>query len=203
MKKTLTKLLLLSVMLILIVNCKKDDDDSNRTTNEFSIQGNTFNTPNGFLFLDDLPAPLTNAAFFVFTDGTFSQDGELSTNSLHGIKLTMPFGSTPAASEQEVINNIINNTTYNLDDEALAITNITSYNNIVTVNGTQYGQPDEVSSDLNEVNAIGSGSITINTFTVDLVARTGNVDCTYAFVDDNGVNVTGQFNGTFEIINEF
>lgn len=203
MKNKILKLFLFATILTLVINCKKEDDNSSRSVNEFTIMGNTFNTPNGYLFLDNLPPPLTNAAFFVFTDGTFTQDGELSTSSFHGIKLTMPFGNTPVNSEQNVINNITNNTTYSVDDEALAITNISSYHNIVMVNGIQYGQPDEASANLYEVNTTGNGSITVNNFTVDLTARTGTVDCSYTLLDENGVSVTGQFDGTFDIINEF
>ena len=49
----------------------------------------------------------------------------------------------------------------------------------------------------------GNGNVTINTITIDYVARVGTVDCSYNITDDNGISITGEFNGTFEILNGF
>lgn len=206
MKKTVTKILLIVSVFMLIVTCKKDDDSARDNDNKFTIQGTDYQTPNGYLLLDDGPS-YTNSFGLVFLEGTMREDNtngsSISTDTNHGIVVFVKFGTSNVSSEQAITNNIIDNTTYPVDDETTAIKDIITYNNTYTYGGVQYGDPEDATATTYVVNASGSGSLIINTFTVDLVARTGNVDCTYSFVDDNGVNVTGQFDGTFEIINEF
>ncbi len=206
MKKTLKKLALLTAILILTVGCKKDDDSAKEDENKFTIQGTDYETLNGYLLLDDGPS-YTNSFGLVFLEGTMREDNingsSISTDTNHGIVVFVEFGNTNVNSEQAITNMIIDNSTYPVDDETTAITDIISYTDTYMNGGIQYGNPDDATATLYVVNATGSGSLTINTFTVDLSARTGTVDCSYTFLDDNGANVSGQFDGTFEIINEF
>lgn len=206
MKKTITELLILTVILTLIINCKKDEESTRDNENKFTVEAADYLTPNGYLLLDDGPS-YTNSFGLVFLEGTMREDNingsSISTDTNHGIVLWVDFGNTNVNSEQAITNNIIDNSTYPVNDETTAITDIITYTNTYMDGGIQYGDPDDASATLYVVNATGSGSLTINTFTVDLVARTGTVDCTYAFLDDNGVNVSGQFDGSFDIINEF
>lgn len=203
--KTLKKITFL-LLTALIVSCGSDDDNSTSSTNKFSIQGLDYVTPNGYLILDDGPS-YTNAFILTFLEGTMREDNvngsSISTNTNHGIALSVKLGTNQVTSEQAITNTITSGTTFTLSDDGRAITDITSYSNVYTFSGVQYGDPDDATANLYEINNLGSGSVTVNSFTVDLTARTGTVDCNYTITDENNVVITGSYNGTFEIINEF
>jgi hypothetical protein len=200
MKNSIYKLATLFLTLLLL-SCG-DDDNTPTSTNEFTISGTDYATPNGYLILDDGPS-FTNAFMLGFIDGILIEDNvngsSISTNTTQGIVLQVDFGGSNVSSEQDVIIN--NSTTYILTDETTALTNISSFSDTHIINGVTYGEPDN--ANYFELGLNGNGTVTINNITIDYLARTGTVDCTYSFVDDNGVTVNGQFDGNFEIINEF
>lgn len=201
------KKITLLLLTLLIISCgSNDDNNSPSTTNKFTIQNTDYETPNAYLQLDNGPS-YGNYFSLVLINGLMLQDtvrgNLLSTNTTHGVTLSVRFGNSPVNSEQAITNNITNGAVLNLSDDARAITNLTSYSNIITHNGVQYGDTDASTANLYEINNTGNGTVTINSFTVDLTARTGTVDCTYTITDENNVVITGSYNGTFKVRNKF
>ena len=196
-------LIAITLLLLVTTSCKKDVDDAPLDRNEFTVQGTDYLTPNAYLILDDGPSVFTNGFMLVFLEGTMRKDNtngsSISTDTHHGIALVVMHGGT-VSSEQAVI---INNTTYPLDDDTSALTNISNYTNTYTYNSIQYGDPDDAGANEFIVNNGTGGSVIINSISIDYVARNGTVDCSYDFLDENNVRITGQFLGNFEIINSF
>ncbi len=202
MKKT-TKLLALLFLLSFTFGCG-DDDDPNPpqvNNNEAIINGNTYQINSASLGLDAGP-PYNNQFSLVFTDDLInvnsSNDFAVSTNTTMGIVIFTKLGSTALSTEQAVVNNITT-TTHNLNDDTRAITNITNYTNIYTYSGVQYGDVDETGVNHFDMNNTGSGTVTINSISIDLAARTGMVDCDFSFLDENGIQISGNFNGPLKI----
>ncbi|MBD0831405.1 hypothetical protein [Aestuariibaculum sediminum] len=198
--------MILLIALIFFSSCESDDPPATLDVNSFQISGNTYNTGHGYLLLDDGPN-FTNGFGLGFLNGIMIDDNingaSIETTTTHGVALWVDLSTTPSISEQDVTNQIISNTTYNLNEETTAIINITNYTNTHTYNGSTYGEPDEPGATTYETGATGNGTVTINSFSVNLTSRTGTIDCTYAFMDNNGVNITGNYMGSFDIINEF
>lgn len=207
MKKYILLQLTLVILSGLFIQCSNDDDRPQRTNdNKFTLLSTDFATPNGYLLLDDGPA-YTNAFILTFLNGQMREDNvngaSIETTTTHGIALSVTLGSGTVNSESAVTNAIIAGNTYALNDDARVITNITNYTDTYTFGGTQYGDPDDSGATLYEVNTLGSGTVTINSFSVNHTTRTGNIDCDYTLTDENSNTFTGQFVGSFDIINEF
>ncbi len=68
-----------------------------------------------------------------------------------------------------------------------------------------FNNPFDFSSISNpySISESNSGTLTINTIVIDYVARVGTVDCSYQITDDNGIVITGNYNGSFNILNGF
>ncbi len=207
--KNLIKILVVLV-LTLFFNCEADDpaplSPPPLSTNSFSISSVQYDTDQAYLLLDD--GPQYNDGFgLVFINGNMIEDNvngaSVETTTTQGAVLWVEFSNTDVTSEQAVTNQIINNSNFNLDRETSAITNITNYTDTFVDNGVQYGEPDETNATIYEIGLTGNGSINIISFTVDLVTRTGNIDCSYTFLDENNNTVSGVFTGSFGIINEF
>lgn len=195
------------VSLFLLLSCNSEDDatttsTSNNTTNSFDVEGMNYETNNGFLFLDN-DTPFSDAFFFVFTDGIFIDqgidEGTISTTATNAIVVAVENSTAEVPNESDVM--ILPNTTYTLNDESAAVTAINSFTDIVTFNGASYGEID--SATMFTLETTGSGTLTIDAINIDYVARNGTLDCTYAMTSDTGEVITGQFTGTFKIINSF
>lgn len=127
----------------------------------------------------------------------------IETSATQGVVLWVKLSTAQVTSEQVVTNQITNNTTFILDEETTAITNITNYNGVYNYGGVQYGEPDDTTAVIYEVGATGNGTLDVISFTVDLTTRTGTIDCNYTFLDNNNQTITGVFIGSFDILNEF
>jgi len=70
---------------------------------------------------------------------------------------------------------------------------------------SSFNNPFDFSSISNpySISESNSGTLTINTIVIDYVARVGTVDCSYQITDDNGIVITGNYNGSFNILNGF
>lgn len=193
---------LLFITSLCLTSCSDDDNSIPSEETKFTIQGSDYLTPNGYLILDDGPS-YTNAFVLGFMDGVLIEDNvngsSISINTNHAVVLQVELGGANVSSEQDVI--ITDGTTYTLTNESAALTNITSFSDIHTVNGSSYGEPNAAT--YFEFTNIGSGVVTINSIVIDYVARTGTVDCDYNITDDNGITIQGMYKGEFNIINEF
>lgn len=203
MKKS-KQILVLLFLVTFTFACDRNDDPnaSPENDNEAIINGTTYQLKSGSLGLDAGPS-YNNQFSLVFTNGLINVNSSnvptVDTNSTTmGIGVFVDLGSTPLTTEQAVVNNITT-TTYNLSDDTRAIINVVNFTDTYLVNGIQYGEIDESGATLYEVNNLGSGTVTINSFSVDLIARTGMVDCEFSFTDENGILISGSFNGALTI----
>lgn len=191
----------------LLVQCSGDDESNPTTTNKFTYNNQDFSTQNAYLILDDQPSPYTNAFMFAFIDGEMREDNingsSITTDNQYGLVVHVELGSGMVNAESDITNVISGTTTFSLSDDSRAILNITNYTNTYNFGGKIYGEPDDATADLHDVNVTGNGTLTINSFTVDLTVRTGTLDATYHFTDEHNHTFNGNFNGTFKIINSF
>lgn len=205
MKTIIKNFLIIMIITLVLSSCKKEDNTPS-STNKFSIENTEYITPNAYLLLDDGPL-YTNGFGIVLLEGTMREDNingsSISTDTDYGLVLWVTLGFTQVSSESAITNQITNNSTFTLNDETRAITNITLYTNTYMSGGVQYGDPDDDSAMLYDINTGGSYSLMVNTFSVNLTDRNGTIDCTFSFRDDNNNLVSGSYNGSFEIINEF
>ncbi len=190
--------------IMLFTGCNSDDNDTitvSTSSNSFDVDGTNYNTPNGFLFLDDGP-PFTNKFFFVFTDGMFREDtvngASISTDADVASALFVELGPGTVATEMDVL---VNPGTYILDSQSEIITQINTFQDTYVNSGVTYGEPDN--ADILTINTTGNGALTINSINIDYVARSGTVDVTYSLTANNGEIINGSYVGTFSIINEF
>ncbi len=202
--KITAKLFALLFFATITFGCGDDDDPTPPTVNnEFTIQGTDYATPNAYIIMEPNPNP-EDAFFLFFTNGSLVLDTSvnseilMSTNTTNTTVLLVNHGST-VSGQQNI--NLNSGQSYALNkDNSLSATNITAFTSIATINGNQYGEPNETQATLYEIENSGSGSVTVNTFTVDYVAKTGTIDCTYTMTDDNGVPITGSYSGNFSLI---
>lgn len=200
--KTLKKITFL-LLTVLIVGCSSNNNSNSPTnTNKFTIQNTDFSTPNAYVLVEDNPTP-EDAFFLGFLDGTLAMDPVntttlTSTNTNNLVVLLVNHGGT-VSGQQNI--NLNAGQTYSLDKQDSAVlTNIGAFTNLATINGSQYGEPDGTQSTVSEIENTGSGTVTINTLTIDYVAKTGTIDCNYTITDDNGVSISGSYSGNFNII---
>lgn len=203
--KTLKSLLVLLTVCIL-TSCETPEPMGlPPINNDFEIANVAYPTPNAYLMLDDGP-PYTNIAAFAFLNGTLVETSTggiaASTDTSHAAVLAVRFGSGTVPTEADITNSITN-TVHILDGETEFLTNVSTFTNTYMVGSIEYGQPDENSANHFTLDTTGGGSINILSLTVDLVARTGTILCTYTLVDDNNVPITGTYQGNFTIINNF
>ncbi|AJR04749.1 hypothetical protein [Siansivirga zeaxanthinifaciens] len=200
-----------SILALLVItslfNCSPDEAPPQPLgNNAFNIAGTQYDTNHGYLLLDD--GPSFNDGFgLTFVNGVMIEDNtngiSLQSSTTQGVVLWVNFSNAQVNSEQAVTYQITNNTTFVLDEETTAITDIINYDDVYSYNGIQYGDPDDATAIIYEVGATGNGTLDIISFTVDLTTRTGTINCNYTFVDNNNTTITGAFNGSFDIINEF
>lgn len=201
---TVKQLLALLFLITFTFACGDDDDSSSPqlNTNEAIIDGTTYQIKSASLGLDAGPS-FNNQFSLVFTNGlinvTSTNVPTVDTNSTTmGIMISITLGNTPLSTEQAVVNNITT-TTYNLDDDTSAFSNIINFTDTYFKSGVEYGEIDESGATTFEVTNVGGGTVTINSFSVDLSARTGMVDCNFSFSDANGKTISGNYNGALTI----
>lgn len=189
------------------------------TTTEFVIGTDAYVTPKAYLLVDEAATDgeYDRAFTFVFTDGEIIEDAtdeiafETSTTvftkvtcNLIATKPTLAETSffiwDPQSNPNGFVSIIMNGHNY-------SEYGITNFSNINTVNGQTFGQPNGGMAHNHTALPNGDGSnghlLTINARTFDLNNMTGTIDCSYSYVDDNGISVTGVFVGPYEIFTAF
>ncbi len=204
----LNTLFLSLFVILLFTQCGSDDDNNNSNQNQFTINNaSVYNVSHAYLVLDHQPGPFTNGFMLSFLNGKMRQDNvngaSIHNSTTHGISVQVMFGGLPVPYESDITDRITNGAVFTPTDETAAITDIYNYEDPYTYMGETYGEPDEDTAILYELGLTGNGTLTLNSFTVDLIARTGNLDCNYTFTDENSNTIVGNYSGSFEIINAF
>jgi len=201
--KTLNKIFVILFLATITFGC--GDDDTPTSTNKFTINGTDFETPNASLFFEDGP-PFQNKFMLAFGDGKIIEaqgnGGAIATTATNAVAIFINASGTDVPLEQNVLNSSAATTTYAIDkSDSTALTNILSFTKMFNSGGIQYGDPDLATKYILEMN--GNGTLTINSITLDFIARNGTINCSYTMVDDNGVTINGAYTGNFNIYNGF
>jgi len=211
-------------MAILLTSCSSDNDPNiqtpaipGATNTEFVIGTDAYVTPKAYLLIDDAAGDYDRAFSFVFSDGDVIEDATneiaLETTTTHFTKITCnliatkptlvetPFFTWDPQSNPNGFINII------MDGHNVSQFGISSFSNSNTVGGQTFGQPSNGTihnhTALPNGDSSNGGLFTINSRTFDLNTMTGTIDCSYSYVDDNNVTVTGVFVGNYEILTAF
>jgi hypothetical protein len=188
------------------------------TNTEFVIGSDAYVTPKAYLLVDDasLDGEYDREFTFVFTDGDIIEDATneiaFETTTTVFTKVTCNLIATkptlaetaffiwdPQTTPNGFLNIIMNGNNYSRYG-------VSNFTNTMSVASQTFGQPAD--GTLHNHTAIPPGSgvtnlLTINARTFDLNTMTGTIDCSYSYVDDNGVTVTGVFVGNYEILTAF
>lgn len=183
------------------------------TQTEFVVEGQAFVTPNAYLLIDDAAGDYDREFSFVFTDATVIEDPATSgvayeVTTMNFAKITCNLMATvPSAAQLPIFVWPNQNPGVNIIMEGnnYAHTNIGSFNVTNNVGGIEYGQVEL--SDSYEHTALPQGAIgnpadlfTVEDITVDLATGTGTIRCRYSFIDDNGIEISGTYVGSYEIL---
>lgn len=185
------------------------------TDTEFVIGAEAFVTHKAYLLLDDAAGNFEREFSFVFTDGDLIEDAAngiaFETTTTHFTKITCNLiGMSMTEAQLPIFTWPVQNPSTSIIMEGNNYTHIdiASFNTINTVGGLSFGQVDTSTNYSHLGQAQGSINhpthlFTVNSITVDLVAGTGTIDCSYNYDDDNGINISGVFVGNYKILTAF
>lgn len=205
---------------IITIGCSSDETTPpaialpGDTNTEFVIGTNAYVTTNAYLLLDDAAGDYDREFSFVFTDGSLIEDATngiaFETSTTHFSKITSNLIATSTTRAQLPIFTWTTNppTSIIMEGNNYTNTDITAFSGTSSVGSSTYGQVATSTSYSHMGQAQGNIDhpthiFTVNSITVDLAAGTGTIDCTYNYDDDSGINVTGVFVGTYEILTAF
>jgi hypothetical protein len=187
------------------------------TDTEFVIGANSYVTPKAYLLVDDAVGDFERAFTFVFSDGDIIEDGSqeiaFETTTTNYTKITCNIIATkptlaetsyfvwdPQTNPNGYLDIVMEGNNYSEHD-------ITSFTNTSTVGTQTFGQIDASISYDHVAFPNGDSAhghvFRINARTFDLATNTGTIDCSYSYVDDNNVTITGVFIGNYEILTAF
>lgn len=204
--KTKIKFTLIMLTLFFAVSCNNDDDNGPMAVynNQVVIAGSVTDTPNAYAIFDDNPGPYNDAFFIVLTNGSLVEDNinGISTTTDTHIAVALVVDNGGQVNTENQIN--FNVATYPLEkDNTVVVENITLFTGTYIDNGVTYGEIDEDSAVSYGIENSGAGTLEIISITKDFSARTGTITCEYSITDDNGVIITGDYQGNFEMLNGF
>lgn len=194
---------LLSVAFLLGTACEDDGGPQQGVPfNSFDIGTTNYPTTNAYLLLDDGPDYLDQYGILL-ADTDFREDNvngiSMNTNGKHAVVLWVNNSSTLFTNEQDVI---ISVGTHVLDEESTAIYDILQFEDTYSLGADTYGEPNENGANVVEVGSSGTGTVTINSVSVDYSARTAQLDISYTLTN-GAVSISGQFIGNTGLLNGF
>lgn len=201
MKNTSFALLLLAALLLsLATSCKKDEFQEGKPLNSFDIGADNYETDYGYLLFDDGP-PYNDGFALAFTDGLMqrnSADGNIyvASTAQQAVVLFVDGNPTNFPRLEDIPVTV---GSHPLTDDSRLLYDILQYNSTYKHAGITYGTPDESTSSRLEINATGSGTVNIQSISIDYAAMEAQVDISYQFTDGTQT-VTGQFQGRVEIL---
>ncbi|MEE9350460.1 MAG: hypothetical protein V3U80_10470 [Flavobacteriaceae bacterium] len=203
--KTIFKTITFLSLIFFMGSCSQTDPPESGGVaqhKKFSISGTDYQTDYAYIFVDG-GTPLTDGFMLVLTDAKLQNHSvhgvSMETIMNQGISLLVKFSNGNQPTQQDVLNQLAN-TTHNLSDECMALTDIVDWHDTYLDNTIQFGLPNETTANTYEKDDAIAGDLTITNFWNSTIA--GAINCTYTFTDSNNVVVSGTYNGPFEIITE-
>jgi len=196
-------LVFFSTALLLGTACEDDGGPQQGVPyNSFDIGAQNYDTYSGALLFDKGPV-FSDRYAFAFQNGdiayTTANGITIETSSTNAIVL---FVENSTAVFNDCADISITTGTFSVTDDSRALYDIFQYNNTHNYGGLTYGTPDEPTSNRLEVNSSGSGSLTINSISIDYARGEVQVDLIYT-ITDGTVTLTGQFDGRVDILKGF
>jgi len=185
------------------------------TDTEFVIGTDAYVTPKAYLLLDDAAGDFEREFSFVFANGEIIEDMTngiaFETSTSHFTKITCNLiGMSMTEAQLPIFTWPAQNSPTSIIMEGNNYTNtdVMTFSNTTVVGGLSFGQVATSSNYSHTGQVQGNIShpthlFTVNSITVDLATGTGTIDCTYNYDDDNGINISGVFVGTYEILTAF
>lgn len=193
-KLTLYTLILLSSM-IAISSCSKDDDDQqeNILIETFNYDGTEYEiigaaVTQNFAFSFELEKEVISGFTLIFIEGEFYQnDIELiSTDTKRGFFVEIDLEDyVEEWSEIDFETMIFEN------GEGAYFENITSFEDLQTWNGKEFGFPEE----LDEIELVQPTSLAFSQFELGTTNNKASLSCSFSFQLENGKLLTGTYNG--------
>ncbi|MFH6602345.1 cadherin repeat domain-containing protein [Maribacter algicola] len=185
---------------------------------EFVIGSDAYVTPKAYLLVDDASIDMEydREFTFVFTDGDIVEDASneiaFETTTTVFTKVTCNLIATkptlaetpffiwdPQTNPNGFVSIVMSGNNYSRYG-------VSNFTNTMSVGSQTFGQPADGTLHNHTALPQGSGTsnlLTINARTFDLNTMTGTIDCSYSYVDNNGVTVSGVFVGSYEILTAF
>jgi hypothetical protein len=184
---------------------------------EFVIGTDAYITPKAYLLVDDANGDYERSFSFVFTDGDIVEDAtdqiSFETTTTVFTKITCNLIATkPTLAETSFFiwdpqSNPNGFLSIIMDGHNTSQYGIANFTNTYAVVNQTFGQPNDGTihnhTALPDGDSANGNLFTINARTFDLNTMTGTIDCSYTYVDDNNVTVTGVFVGNYEILTAF
>ncbi len=196
----------------MIVSCDKNDDIST-ATNSFESNNISYDTPNCYIEFDEFTD--NNASFNLFLLNGRMFDNDANVNGSSGDYLfslntsNFVFYNIRAIENPSIETpqypNIQTGINYIGSDNDSVIIHGFSVNPLspnFDSNGVNYGMPNEGSGVVHEPSPGSTNTITINTYSVDLMAKTGQIDLDYQFLDALENTITGHYEGSFGVFQD-
>jgi hypothetical protein len=188
------------------------------TNTEFVIGSDAYVTPKAYLLVDDasVDGEYDREFTFVFTDGDIVEDTtneiafETTTTVFTKVTCNLVFTSPtldgtpfftwdPQTNPNGFVSIVMSGNNYSRYG-------VTNFSSNFQAGSQTFGQPSDGTLLNHTALPQGSGTgnlLTINARTFDLNTMTGTIDCSYSYVDDNGVTVTGVYVGPYDILTAF
>ncbi|WP_366186222.1 hypothetical protein [Flavobacterium ovatum] len=195
------KLLQLFLLSSLLFSCTEDEPVVTPMSNNFTVNATDFATPHAYLIYDEGSA-LNNRYFLTFSNAPLIQE----TPSKVAVQTTMTqaavlyIENVPVPISSGFSMAPVGVGTHTLDtDDTEVLNNIVNFDDPFVSGGLSYGQPSYTGANLFQMPTGGIGTVTINAITIDTIAGTGTINCTYQMTSSSGDVIIGNYSGTFEI----
>jgi len=203
------KLLKYILLLTIIVSCD-NNDDTVTSTNIFTVGTQVYETPNCYIEFDEITDNEANFNLF-FLDGRM-YDNDLNVNGSSGdylfsLNTTNFVFYNIRAIENPLIEvpqypNIQTGIPYKGSDNNSVIIHNFSIDTLSTnfnTNGFDFGTPNQTTGTIHEPMLGNTKTITINSYTFNVATQTGTIDADYSFLSQNGVVITGHYDGNLGV----
>jgi hypothetical protein len=197
------KILSILILVIASLSCNTDDDNSTVTpaSNGITIEGDFTAADQAFIIFDRT-APYDDGFFLVLANGELINDtnNEVFAATNTTIAAALLIDNTGQVATQDAVN--VNVSNYVLEKgDTVVVENISNFTDVVTQNGTLYGEIDQDSAVNYLIENSGSGSLDITAISKNFTTRDGTISFTFSITDDNGVLITGSYTGSFKMLN--
>ena len=203
--KKIQKIIVLLVLIFSITSCDNNDDVVT-PTNIFTVAAQTYETTNCYIEFDT-DAPIDHLNIFLLNGRMYDNDLNIngssddylfSLNTSNFVFLQLNFNSNPT-----LINNgpIAGNTYIVSSTDSTIGHNLTvdPFTPNFNTNGIDFGIGNENTGTFHTPGT-GALTVTLNNYAFNSNTNTGTIDLDYSFMNQNGIVITGHYDGNLGVI---